>query len=260
MLNIVPQNVDQENSIPFVDLLSDDQLDELNGILNWRSFLLDSQERRFGRPHSSAKRATPQVIPDKRIVWLDELIDLSDKRVLEVGCFEGHHTVALCQRAKSVTAIDSRVENVVKTMVRLGFANVSAQVLVCDVEDLAPDASAYLKCDVIHHVGVLYHLRDPVSHLLQLHDVGARHVMLDTHYAESDHADREYESNGRVIRYKQHGESGYQDVFSGMYDHAKWLLMDDLLALLAEAGFAQIQAVETRTERNGPRALILARR
>jgi tRNA (mo5U34)-methyltransferase len=43
-----------------------------------------------------------------------------------------------------------------------------------------------------------------------------------------------------------------------MYDHAKWLLLDDILRLLEESGFDPVTVVERREERNGPRVTILA--
>ena len=55
-------------------------------------------------------------------------------------------------------------------------------------------------------------------------------------------------------------EFGVGEVFSGMYAHAHWLLVDDLLALLQRVGFAHSRVHETRDERNGLRVLIFARR
>ena len=127
----------------------------------------------------------------------------------------------------------------------------------------AEDASAGTRIpdvDVIHHVGVLYHLRDPVSHLMELGRRCRVGMMLDTHYCLDDEARDEYEVRGKNYRYKRYRESGYEDVFSGMYDHAKWLCLADMRIVLSEAGFGKVDVVEDRRERNGPRVLLFARR
>src|SRR5688572_19747228 len=76
---------------PFVDGLSDSDLDRLNELLPWRCFTVDSHGRPLGGVAWRGKRSTPQRIPDHRIEHFHERFDLSDKHVLEIGCFEGVH-------------------------------------------------------------------------------------------------------------------------------------------------------------------------
>jgi len=246
-------------SVPckWVDLLSDKELSELNRLLNWQCYVIDSHGRRFGNIAWGGKRSEPQAIPDRRIALMDERFHLAEKHVLEVGCFEGIHTVGLSMLAKKVTAIDSRIENVVKTIVRCAMFGCSPVVFKHDVEVLAANAKMP-EVDVVHHVGVLYHLRDPVGHLIELGRCSRSGIMLDTHYCQEEEARDEYEVGGKCYRYKKYLESGYQDVFSGMYDHAKWLRLDDIRMVLREAGFASVDVLETRQERNGPRVLLFA--
>lgn len=45
-----------------------------------------------------------------------------------------------------------------------------------------------------------------------------------------------------------------------MKDHAKWLRREDILSILKKAGFMNVEVIETRNERNGPRVLLLAKR
>jgi len=255
---IVPFKGFTDNLIPirFVDSLSDDDLRHLNDLLPWKCFVADMQGRRFGNAAWLGKRCEPQVIPDRRIILLNERFDLSDKHVLEVGCFEGIHTIGLAKYAQKVTGVDSRIENVVKTMVRCGFFSVHPTVVKCDVE-ARPLDYGLLAADVVHHVGVLYHLRDPVSHLLDLRNFASLGVMVDTHCAEEHEATEIYESAGRQFRYKRYPEDR-ADHFSGMYDHAKWLLLEDIVALLKEAGFDHVEIAERRAEPNGARALLFA--
>jgi 2-polyprenyl-3-methyl-5-hydroxy-6-metoxy-1,4-benzoquinol methylase len=242
----------------FADRLSDDELDRLNRLLPWRCFTVDSHGRPLGGVAWRAKRSTPQLIPDPRIKRFHERFDLSDKHVLEIGCFEGVHTIALCRLAERVTSIDARVENVVKTVVRCAMFDLRPRVVTYDIEE--QDDEDLLRADLCHHVGVLYHLSDPVRHLRRLGDSISRGLMLDTHYASEEAATEEYAVDGERFRFRRYEELGRDDVFSGMRRHSKWLLLDDISAVLQSAGFDTIEIVETRAERNGPRVLLLAER
>ena len=82
--------------------------------------------------------------------------------------------------------------------------------------------------------------------------------MLDTHIAKPHEATESYESGGKVWKYKRYAEGGHQDVFSGAYDHAKWIELSTIEQVLRECGFANQKLIEERAERNGPRILIIA--
>jgi tRNA (mo5U34)-methyltransferase len=204
------------------------------------------------------KRGEPQRIPDPRIECFHEHYDLSDQHVLEIGCFEGVHTIGLCRLANRVTAVDARVENVVKTIARCALYDAWPRVLVFDVE--GPEDDELLQADLCHHVGVLYHLTNPVTHLRQLGEWISRGLMLDTHFARAADAHQEYEVDGERFRYRRYAEHGRTDVFSGMSPHSKWLMLDDIERVLVGAGFDKVEVVDTREERNGPRALLFAER
>jgi 2-polyprenyl-3-methyl-5-hydroxy-6-metoxy-1,4-benzoquinol methylase len=243
----------------FVERLTDDDLARLNELLPWRCFTVDRDGRPFGGAAWRGKRVVPEVIPDRRIALLHERFDLSNKHVLEIGCFEGIHTIALCQLADRVTAIDARVENVVKTVVRCAFFDQRPRVFVHDVEGEESDDDL-MRSDVCHHVGVLYHLEDPITHLRHLARWISRGLMLDTHYAREEDATDEYQVDGERFRFRRYKELGRGDVFSGMRPASKWIRLDDIEGVLREGGFDRFEIVETREERNGPRALLFAER
>lgn len=243
----------------YVDPLSDEELKELNRILRWNCFTVDGHGRRFGRRARPGKRDAPQEFPDRRLKIMDDAFGLAGKHVLEVGCFEGVHTVGLCRAAARVTAIDSRIENVVKTIVRCALFDTHPTVFKCDL-DVPTDVALLPRVDLVHHVGVLYHLVDPVSHVFDI----AQHVrdglLLDTHVARPGEDTSAYSARGKTYSYRHYNEGGKAAVFAGMGDHAKWLCTDTLLSLLHDAGFAHTTLQETRDERNGLRVLVLARR
>jgi hypothetical protein len=150
---------------------------------------------------------------------------------------------------------------VVKTIVRCAFHGCHPNVFTCDIEAPASRAElAALNVDLVHHVGVLYHLRDPFSHLLSLGAIAAEGLMLDTHVAPADRATDEAVVNGEAYRYMRYAEGGRAEAFSGMHDHAKWMPLDTLVNLLRRAGFSSVDVVEERMDSNGPRVLIVAGR
>jgi tRNA (mo5U34)-methyltransferase len=243
----------------YVDHLSDEDLERLNQMLPWRCFTLDGRGRRFGAPASAIKRNVAQQIPDRRTPMLDARCPLAGLSVLEIGCFEGVHTIGLAARAGRVIAIDSRIENVVKTIVRTWSFGHHVTAFQCDVEK-ASDFAMVPEVDVVHHVGVLYHLVDPVAHLAALLQKTKRMLMLDTHIAADGQATESYVSGGKSYPYWRYREGGRADAFSGMYDHAKWLPLATLQEVLRAGGFADIEVAEMRQERNGLRALLFAQR
>jgi hypothetical protein len=249
--------------IPIVDSLSDDDLRELNRLLPWSCFVADSQGRRFGRPAGfdklgAPKRGVANPVPDRRIRRLAERIDLSGLTVLEIGCFEGVHTTALAQRARLVKACDSRLVNLAKTAVRCAMYQTAPSLFLWNVE-LEPPEGQDISCDVLHHVGVLYHLADPIGHLRRVAPFVAKAILLDTHFSADDAAVAPYTAGGETFLCREVNEGGVANVFSGMYSNARWLKLEDLERLLRDLGFTELH-IEPRMERNGPRVEIFAQR
>lgn len=245
--------------IAALDRLSDDDLHQLNSLLKWNCFTVDSHGRRFGDCARAGKRETPETIPDRRIGLFDQKFGLRGKQVLEVGCFEGVHTIGLAQTGAQVTAVDARMENVVKAMLRCQFYGAAPDIRRCDVE-IETELQLLPEVDLLHHVGVLYHLVDPVRHLRALAPKVRVGLMLDTHVATPESAKDVLNTGGLQLRCQRYAEGGVREVFSGMYDHAAWLVLDDLLNLLVELGFKHTRVHEQRAERNGPRVLVFASR
>lgn len=235
---------------PHLAALSDSELSEVNALLPWRCFTVDDKGRRLGNRAWPGKREEPQAIPDRRIGIMAEAFPAA-RHVLEVGCFEGVHTVGLCRRFPQVTAIDARASNVVKTIVRCHLYGHSPEVSVCDVETQQVPES-----DVVHHVGVLYHLLDPVGHLERLAPRVRQGLMLDSHVARDD------QITGEVggVRFREVAEVGALDAFSGVKAASRWLHLEDLTRILRRIGFGSVDLIERREERNGLRVLLIAKR
>ena len=117
-----------------VDALSNDDLTVVNELLPWQCFTVDAHGRRLGNRAWAGKREEPQPIPDPRITLMDGRWSLAGRSVLELGCFEGVHTIGLMRTGASVVALDSRVENVVKTAARCALYGCEPTVYVRDLE------------------------------------------------------------------------------------------------------------------------------
>jgi hypothetical protein len=241
-----------------IDRWDDEGVASLNELLPWHAFTADTRGRRVGAVAWKGKRDRPQAIPDDRIELLDKLVGLSGEHVLELGCFEGIHTIALCDRSERVTALDSRVDNVVKTIVRTHLYGCRPDVVLADLETLPAD-SPLLVSDVLHHNGVLYHLSDPVRHLRAALRGTGKGLLLDTHVARSDQATSRYVVDGEEFQVHEFHEAGKEIPFAGMREIARWLTAEDLDLVVEQSGFGIVHQ-ELREERNGDRVLIIARR
>lgn len=227
-------------------------LDEINDMFDWHAAALLPDGRLLGRLNPG-KRPDPNAIPDKRIAKLDSLFGLGGKTVLEVGCFEGIHTVGLKQFTDHVTSVDIRPSNVSKTMMRLSLHGLTSDVFIADAEKLDPSFGTF---DIIFHFGVLYHLLKPVEHIQKLGSVGDL-IYLDTHYCRDSDATDNLVIDGETYQYMSVDEGGWSSPFSGKDPTAIHLTIGGIQRALEKAGFIHHAILELRAERNGPRTLIV---
>lgn len=234
--------------------LTDLDIETLNNLLPWKCFTTDSLGRVLGKQAWEGKRSIEQEIPDPRIVKLNELVGLNGKSVLEVGCFEGVHTIGLSQFTNDIYAVDVRIENVIKTLGRCFAYGTYPKVFTLNLDDEA-QTQLLPQIDVVHHVGVLYHLYDPINHLKLVLPKIKNSILLDTHYATKEMANQKTDCGLNYFEYK---EFGYKDVFSGINPTSKWLLLDDIHKILKSHGFLNIHTIFNKEERNGPRVSLVA--
>lgn len=237
--------------------ITDQELEEINSLLPWYAGTRLPDGRILGRLNArSGKRDEPGKIPDKRIVRLNDEIPLGSLSVLEVGCFEGIHTVGLRRYCENVTAIDVRPVNVFKTLARLACHGTWAKVFQKDVQHFSERDGQF---DLVFHCGVLYHLLSPAEHIVSLGHL-AKHIFLDTHIARDEPRMEERHLGEVAYTGAYHDEGGWSDPFSGRDPLAFWLSQQSLLDLLAHAGFRELKIWEIREERNGPRISLVASR
>jgi 2-polyprenyl-3-methyl-5-hydroxy-6-metoxy-1,4-benzoquinol methylase len=235
--------------------LTDQVIQEANKFFDWRAAAELPNGQLLGKMTPN-KRPQPNAIPDRRITFLDKLIQLKGKSVLEIGCFEGIHTLGLLSYTDDVTGIDLRPTNIFKTLARLSLHGAHAKIFLANAEELDP---SFGKFDVVFHFGVLYHLLDPVAHIHAIGTVG-RYLFLDTHVAPEDRELDSYTVDGESYAYISVGEGGWKDPFSGAHETSKHLSIESLQRALAKSGFQSSKVLQFRAERNGPRILLIAAR
>jgi len=163
-------------------------------------------------------------------------------RVLELGCLEGGHSFALDRTAEHVIAIDARdanLEHARWVQQILDVTNVSFHRGNLETHDLAN----WGLFDQIFNAGVLYHLPRPWELLRRLSAVG-REMFLCTHLAPR----AEVEQNGyRGIFFAER-----EGPKSGMSGRSFWLVREDLLRMLADCGFGDVEIINEFPTRLGP--------
>jgi tRNA (mo5U34)-methyltransferase len=239
-----------------VTSLTDAQLRELQEVVAWETAMPLPDGRILGIP---GKRGAMTAVRDPRVRLVIDRLDPEAKTILEFGCHEGNHTVQLAEVAREVVAVEVRPKNVAAALVRLWAHDVrNARIVLKDVREIDERFGAF---DILFHVGVLYHLDDPVEHVFRIARM-APALVLDTHYTTGCVEERrsDLERRGRVYRACLFDEGGWESSFSGVEPASRWLFADSLMDLLADAGFHEIDVVSDRVERNGPRLTLVAQR
>ncbi len=243
-------------------------LERLNALLPWSSFAWIGPDAVLGAPWSASKRDVPTRYPDRGVEQLNARLPLAGMSVLELGCFEGHHSISLARHAREVWGIDGRIENVIKTLVRVWMAglerSISVQLLDLERGTLREQLAALGRSesfDLLHHRGVLYHLSNPVENLAQCAEVTRSHLYLHTQIARDDQADAALQhSSGSYEAYRYKEPNIEFAPFAGITSHAHWLTQASLIRLLRTLGFARVDVSQCIEERNGLRLELLASR
>jgi tRNA (mo5U34)-methyltransferase len=235
---------------------TDRQLSGFQSAVAWKTGYELPDGRALGVP---GKRGNVARGLDPRVRAVIEHFEPAGKRILEIGCCEGGHTVQLASVCAEVVGLDVRPHNIAAALVRAfvhGAKNV--RIGLADVREIEREYGTF---DIIFHVGVLYHLDNPVSHLARMAAL-APDLILDTHYADEslDWPATELRHGAHRYAARLYQEGGWDDVFSGVQPTSAWLLRRDLLRSLSDVGYETITVLDDRMERNGPRLTLIARR
>ncbi|RIZ69167.1 MAG: tRNA 5-methoxyuridine(34)/uridine 5-oxyacetic acid(34) synthase CmoB [Methylococcales bacterium] len=99
----------------------------------------------------------------------DHIAPLKNRLVLDVGCGNGYHCWRMLgANAKMVIGIDPMILNILQfQVIRKLYGAVPVYVLPLGIEDLPYGLKAF---DTVFSMGVLYHRRSPIDHLMELRD------------------------------------------------------------------------------------------
>ena len=220
-----------------IDSWSDQELKKLNKILEWRCFSVDGIGRRFGQKAWKNKRQVPERIPSPEVVLFNQYCNLSGAKVLDVGSFEGIHSISMSMMGAKVFAVDARVENVVKTIVRSGIYRASVETAKFTFEQEPLDRLPS-NIDYIFHRSLLPLMEDPVKHLYDLGEIAKRGIYLDT--VVYSKLSETYQTMGKTFRCLTMRNLRMNGEFSGAGKIGRGLEAETIVDSLKEAGFKNI--------------------
>jgi 2-polyprenyl-3-methyl-5-hydroxy-6-metoxy-1,4-benzoquinol methylase len=213
------------------------------------------------------------LFADQRIAWfLEQVGDVTGRRILELGPLEGAHTAMLAQAGAKVTAIEANTGAYLRCLIVKETLGIEAKFLLGDFESFV--ATTPERFDAVIACGVLYHMGEPIAlidNLARITDT----ILIWTHYFDDAML------RARKLRHKfaaapvmrEHRgvavevwEQNYLEAldWSGFCGGAgrtsAWLTRAGLTGVLARNGYQLTISFDDLTHPNGPGIVILARR
>jgi hypothetical protein len=160
----------------------------------------------------------------------------------------------LARHAEEVVAIDCRPENIEKARFVQRLSNATnVRFLVADVESF--DFTSLGRFEVLFNVGVLYHLVEPWRMLSALAPI-TDSMFLWTHFTPN----RWLCVRRGGYRGRMYPEGGVRDPLSGLHPTSFWPTQSELLRMLEDAGFLDIEVIEVEKHHpHGPAILLACR-
>lgn len=162
------------------------------------------------------------------------------KTILELGSFEGGHTLSIAKRnsVKKVIGVEGRRENINKAKFvqeLLGIKNV--KFVQSNLEDI--NLSEFGHFDVVFCSGVLYHLPKPWELIEKISGI-SENIFIWTHFSDEKKADTV------IGEYKgmMWSEGDMCSPLSGLSPKSFWFTLDSLEKALKNYGFKNIHHVE----------------
>lgn len=163
--------------------------------------------------------------------------DMSDQRVLDIGCNEGFFAFE-CERrgAKRVVAVDKGVDAREKFELIRQIKNSHVEFLPLDLYDIGP--AAFGKFDVVFFLAVLHHVKYPMLALDRVAALTRGYAIIEAVEAVS----KDYEDQSVLVR--RMSKKG----------HLHWLPTRTLLLeVLEKSGFKKVEVLGThRQQKAGP--------
>jgi hypothetical protein len=198
---------------------------------------------------------------DQRIKYIVYFLDLRQQRVLEIGPFEGHHSVILEKLGvRETISIESRDVNLEKChRIKEKYRLEHTVFLKHDLERLyanreQPQFSGPF--DLVFCLGVLYHVPDPVQALIWMRQQ-SKTLFLGTHVELKDDPGAVYAHRGKKYRGQWRKEVLVNPIH-GMSPQSFVPDERDLIEMLRVAGYSNISVLGRDLHNNRPHVTILA--
>jgi tRNA (mo5U34)-methyltransferase len=227
-----------------IDKLTKADLGRISAGRKWTSHSIDWLGRIIGDTTGRG-----YCIPNAICSYFADRFAGAGRTVLEYGCYEGAHSVALSMSGFDVLAIDSRQYNIDNAKARAELYGQRIRWEVRDLEDYLP----LQPHDLGFNMGVIYHLTDPVEHLKLAAEACKVAMLVDFNYADPG-TDRYVSEDGLEYPCYTNTESGYKAPKSGMRPIARWIGPGVVVDML-DTFFRSVEQVSDRVEqeRNGRR-------
>ncbi|MEM8987699.1 MAG: methyltransferase domain-containing protein [Pseudomonadota bacterium] len=209
------------------------------------------------------------LYPDPRLNWLARHYgDLTGKSVLELGSFEGAHTLQYeSLGCASVTGVEANEAHFLKSLLIKNAARSK------NTQFLLGDFAKYLEAcdqhyDLVSACGVLYHMTDPGAIIRDAARVSKDGIFIWTVLFDPEYTPQGHQNLVTGVETVENGDLAYRGHkhyyrsvdpkaakkdknFSGGLDrYALWLEEDELIRILKHYGFSQI-AKEVRLDNPG---------
>ena len=215
---------------------------------DWTAMAIDLGQGRSTRPPAPDWRL-------RRIVQVAaDLVGkpLSEARVLDLACLEGHYGIEFAMHGATVLGIEIRESNIIKARYaqqELGLKTINF--IRDDVRNLSRTKLGGF--DIVICSGILYHLDVPhvFDFVRNMYEISDRLVVIDTQVALNGRVNVSY--GGRTysgLRYKEHDERAdqarkYRDLWASIDNSESfWFTHRSLCNLIADVGFTSMFRVE----------------
>lgn len=208
------------------------EIDPLEYVREWRSQLLrGGWWHSFELPDGTLIRGVSELASQKmRIAQFPIPQDLTGKRVLDIGAWDGWFSFEMERRGAEVLAID-RFENPRFHEIR-SLLGSRVEYRQLDVYDVSPRTVGYF--DIVLFMGVLYHLKHPLLGLERVCSVTKEMAAVESFILTQEHGLAPAQEADNLARFFE------DDDFGGQVDNWFAPTAACLLALCRTAGFARV--------------------
>jgi hypothetical protein len=225
-------------------IVSDDNLQEFNKSLDWRTGYPLPDGRYVGWSETEAKNGYSRFEPGRnlRVQAVIDHLQPNGKVILELGSCEGILTLQLASICAKVVAIEVRPQNITNALTRLYLHGVNNfEMHLMDAREVDEKIGRF---DILFHSGLLYHLSNPVEHLYKVSRVSDA-LLLSTQYGDLSgfFEPTQVGFEGKSYPGYIYNEGGWSEPLAGVEDHSVWLEREALLELVKDVGYSKIEVI-----------------